>query len=250
MRPIDSFLLAVVQGIAEWLPVSSSGHLVLLRHISGMESGISFDIFLHFSALFVILVFFRKDILLIFSGLRHPDRKAGEYKLVVCILAATAITGISGLLLRPFMESLATIDVLPFTFLITSALLFASKMAGENRKMTIGKACFIGLLQSLALLPGVSRSGATISAAKIAGIDNREAFRFSFLLAVPAIAGAIILERENLEMMPASVLITGFLTSFLLGLASLCLLKKLLIREKFYLFGFYTLLISILSFLL
>ncbi|HNS31665.1 MAG TPA: undecaprenyl-diphosphate phosphatase [bacterium] len=249
MKLTDALLLAVVQGIAEWLPVSSSGHLVLFRYLFSMESGISYDIFLHLSALFVIIVFFRKDIVQIIKALVRREKKTGEYRLFINIINATLITGISGIFLRPHMEALSRIEIIPFTFLFTSLLLFASAIRNGKGKINTKSALFIGIMQSFALLPGISRSGATISAAKLAGADSEEAFRFSFLAAVPAIAGAILLEIKKLEMMPPALLLTGFAISLALGLVSLFFLQKILVRKKFHLFGLYTLALSFLLFL-
>jgi len=246
----DAFVLAVVQGIAEWLPVSSSGHLVLFRHLSGLEGGLSYDIFLHFSALFVIFAFFGRDIRNIAKSLTTRDRNSKEYKLAIYICAATLLTGIAGIFLRPYMETLETVKIIPFTFFATSILLFASRIRKGNSEITMKKALFVGIMQGFALLPGISRSGTTISAAKMAGASNEEAFRFSFLMAIPAIAGAILFEIKNLKMIPFALLLTGFLTSLILGLVSLFLLRKILVRNKFYLFGFYTLFLSVLLFLL
>ncbi len=249
MKLTDVIILSIVQGISEWLPISSSGHLVLFRHLISIKEDISFDIFLHFSALFVILVFFWKDIQKIFKGLKN-NRKSQESRLLLYIILATIPTGILGLFLRKYMDSLATVKTISFTFLITSLLLFASTIRSKNRRITIGKALFIGVMQGFALLPGISRSGATISAGKMAGLSNEESFRFSFLLAVPAITGAIVLEAKKITSLPISFLIIGFFTSFLLGLLSLFFLRKILVKDKFYLFGVYTLFLSIILFLL
>jgi len=247
---IDALILGAVQGIAEWLPVSSSGHLVVFRRLFGLESGVSFDIFLHFSALLVILIFFRKDIISIFKKLPQGGRRSSEFRFLLNVAAATAVTAIFGIFLRPYMASLSTIKTVPFTFLFTSLLLFASRKKGKTSHpgITLKKALFIGMMQGIALFPGVSRSGATISAAKMAGAENEEAFRFSFLLAIPAISGAILFEMGKLKMMPFPFLLAGFSASFLLGLASLSFLKKTLIKGRFHLFGFYTLALSLLLF--
>jgi len=246
---MDAFVLGVVQGIAEWLPVSSSGHLVVFRHLFGLEGGVSFDIFLHLSALFVIFIFFWKDILKVVRAFFSFDRKSYEFRLALYIIYATVITGLVGIPLKPYLESLASIYVLPFTFLITSVLLFLSARKSDGR-LSAGKAVFIGLMQGLALLPGVSRSGATISAGKIAGVKNEEAFRFSFLMAVPAITGAIVYNIKDFKVLPVPFLLAGFVTSLILGLCSMYILKKVFLSGRLYLFGFYTIALSILLFVI
>lgn len=242
----DAFLLGLIQGIAEWLPVSSSGHLTILHYLFGLKGNISFDIFLHLSSLFIIIIFFRKDIKELLKILLHRDFKSYNFKIILYIFYATVITGIAGILLRPYVE-LITIKYLPCTFLFTSLLLFISRRRGE-KKVDMKRALFIGLMQGISLLPGVSRSGATISAAKITGIDDGTAFRFSFLLAVPAIFGAVIYEIKEFENIPLSILLTGLFTSFFTGMVSLYFLKKLVLKGRLYLFGFYTLFVSIFLF--
>lgn len=246
---VDAFILGVVQGVAEWLPISSSGHLVVFQHLFGLEGGISFDIFLHLSALVVIFVFFRRDIIRVITGFFSFDRSCYEFKLGLYIIYATVVTGIAGIFLKPYMECLSTIEVMPFAFLITSVLLFSSarKSSGE---MDTKKALFIGLMQGLALLPGVSRSGTTISAGKIAGVRDEEAFRFSFLVAVPAIVGAVVYELKDFSPMPASFLLTGFVTSLIFGLCSLYILRKIFLSGRLYFFGFYTIILSVLLFII
>jgi len=242
----DAFILGLVQGIAEWLPVSSSGHLLILHHLFGLKGGISFDIFLHLSSLLVIIIFFHKDISGIIRALLVWDKKSSHFKWAVYILSATFITVIAGILLKPYLEFIS-IKFLPYTFLFTSVVLFLSAGKREG-SIDMKRALFIGLLQGIALLPGVSRSGATISAAKISGVNDEDAFRFSFLLAIPAILGAVVYELKDFETIATSFLITGFLTSFFMGLVSLYLLKKIVVKKRFYLFGFYTLFISLLLF--
>ncbi len=240
----DAFILGVVQGIAEWLPISSSGHLVVFRELFGLEGSVSFDIFLHLASLVVIFIFFRRDIARVGRAFFSFDRKSYEFRIALYIIYATVVTGVAGILLKPCVESLATLETVRFTFLITSALLFLSarKSGGE---INAGKAFFVGLMQALALLPGVSRSGATISAAKIAGVKDEEAFRFSFLLAIPAIAGAVILGIKDFTSLPPQFLLAGFVTSLFFGLCALYILKKVFLSGRLYLFGFYTLALSI-----
>lgn len=244
----DAFVLGVVQGISEWLPVSSSGHLVLFREFFSLEGSVSYDIFLHFSALIVISVFFHRDITKVSRAFFSFRKDTYEFRIGLYIVYATIMTGVVGILLRPHLESLGSLHVVRFTFLAISLLLFASRRT-LDRKINLKTALFIGLMQGFALLPGISRSGATISAAKIAGAGNEEAFNFSFLLAMPAIAAAVLFEIGEFRSMPVDFLITGFISSLLLGLVSLYFLKRMMLKGKFYVFGFYTLALSVFIFL-
>ncbi len=248
MSILDALILGIVQGVSEWLPISSSGHLVVFRELFGLEGSVSYDIFLHFSAIFVIIVFFNRELSAVVRALFSFKRDSYEFRLAVYILYATVVTCVVGLLLSPHISGLASLKVVRFTFLVTSLLLFLSRRGGSGR-ITLKTAIFTGLFQAMALFPGISRSGATISAARIAGAGREDAFRFSFLMALPAMAGAVILEIGEFRAMAPGILVTGFFTSLLLGLASLYLLRRILIRGRFHLFGYYTLALSLLLFI-
>ncbi|MCX8082399.1 MAG: undecaprenyl-diphosphate phosphatase [bacterium] len=245
----DAFFLGLIQGIAEWLPISSSGHLAIFHNIYGLKGNISFDIFLHISSLFVIIIFFQKDIRELLNVILKRDFDSYNFKLILYISYATVITGIIGFLLRQYIEGI-TKEYLPYTYLFTSFLLFLSARKRVQQKIDIKRALFIGFMQSVALLPGISRSGATISAAKITGVEEGEAFRFSFLLAIPAILGAVVLEIKEFERIPLQILIAGFFTSFFVGFVSLWFLKRIVSKDKIYMFGFYTLVVAIVLFIL
>ncbi|MCD6408163.1 undecaprenyl-diphosphate phosphatase [bacterium] len=241
----DAVILGVVQGITEWLPVSSSGHLVLFQKFLNLKGGISFDIFLHFSSLLVIFIFFWEDIKKVAKGFFSFKKELYEFKLGCYIIVSSLITAIIGIPLNFCLEKITFL--LPFAFFFTSLLLFLSRVDGEKR-MDFKRAVLIGFIQGISLIPGISRSGATISTARISGVSEKDAFRYSFLIAIPSFLGAVLIKLKDFKFISPSFLLTGFLISFITGIFSLYLLRKIVYTNKLYLFGFYTLMVGIFSF--
>lgn len=242
----DAIILGIIQGIFEWFPVSSSGHLIIFQKLLNLKTDISFDIFLHLSSLFAICVFFWKDIKNIGIKFFTFRKETYEFKIGLYIIIATFITGLSGLFLNNFIGIFENLLFLSGSFFFTSILLFSTKFIKEReRKINSKIAAVIGVFQGLALIPGISRSGSTITACKIFHINQKDTFRFSFLIAIPAILGAVILKIGEIKSISFPVLITGFSISFFLSLISLFLLRKVFLKGKFYLFGIYTLMVSI-----
>ena len=208
----EALVLGIVQGITEFLPVSSSGHLVLLQKIFGItEPVMLFDTAVHGGTLVAVLVVLRQDILNILRRIFQP--------LTLFIIAGTIPIVIAGLLFKDHIENAFTSGTfLCFAFLITSALLFLSEKFFRRSQavgfldrleegppsekfqdnMTIPDALFIGIFQAVAILPGISRSGATISAGLFRGLNRDFAARFSFILSIPAILGALVLQVMDL----------------------------------------------------
>ncbi len=239
-------ILGIVQGITEFLPISSSGHLAVLQRLFGItEDNLLISVTLHAGTLCSITLYYWKDLLKILT-----EKK---WWLVILLLVATLPLAFPGLLLKDMIEEASTdLWVAAGGFLITAILLLMWHRGDGNRKipgeMTLLDAIGIGLMQCLALLPGVSRSGATISTAGGLGLRTQDAARFSFFLGLPAILGATVLQARDL-FAPGSTadapqigyapLAVGFLVSFAVGYAALALLIRLLGKGKFRRFAYY-----------
>lgn len=241
--------LGILQGLTEFLPVSSSGHLVLLQHILDMKGGELLNIIvLHLATTLALVVFFFGDIVKAIKNLR----------LLLNILIVTAITGLIGILGKDYFTSLfSSVKTVAISLLITGIILvYTKRFLKYNRDIkdiNIKDATILGFTQAVSIVPGISRSGITISTLLFRKIDNNSAFKFSFLASIPAIVGAFILEVKELNLNLSSIqlnLIIGFISAFITGLCSLYILKIILKREKFFYFGYYCILISILSWLL
>ena len=242
----DIVILAVVQGICEWFPISSSGHLFIIRKLIGLKPNISFDIFLHFSSLLTIIIFFRKEILKLINVFYSFDKNNPYFKRLIYIISATFITGLLGLFLKNKEELLENKIFVSSGLLFTTILLFLSDRK-NGREINLRDAFLIGFFQGISLIPGISRSGSTISISKIIGIKNEDAFNFSFLIAIPAILGAVIIKLNEIKVIKFSFLITGFFVSLITSLITLYILKKILFKGNFKYFGIYTFFVFILS---
>jgi len=249
----QSFFLGLIQGIAEWLPVSSSGHLVLAQKLMNIDVPVAFDVWLHFSTLLVILIFFRHDIGRIISAVLRWKTGTDDFKLAVFITLATIMTALVVFPLKNLFErAFSSLLAVSISFFITGMLLLFSEKNQKSRNFTNKTAASIGLMQGLAFLPGISRSGSTISTALLLGIKKDEAFKFSFLIAIPAILGSSILELPDLisSGIPFKILSAGFITAFFIGFLSLLALKKIIEKRKFHYFAYYCFAIAIITFLM
>ncbi len=208
MSVMQTIWLAIVQGLTEFLPVSSSGHLILFAKFTSFEDqGLAVDIALHVGSLLAVMIYFHKDILQMLKGVFGkyflPDFSVQGNKLAYLIVIASIPALILGFWLRNFgMESLRSARVIGWNILIYGLILCIADKYGKNIKTTddIGgkQALLIGLAQCLALIPGTSRSGITITMARFLGINRSEAAKFSMLLSIPTILAAGALETYRL----------------------------------------------------
>ena len=237
----QAIVLGVVQGISEFLPISSSGHLAVLQVVFGMSlHGITFDIFLHVGSLVAVFVVFWKDI---WNLIRNPFQK-----ITAMLIIGTIPAVILGFLLRSHMDGLQHGVFLAIAFTFTGAMLiFADGITGSiktEKEMTYIDALMVGLMQALAIPPGVSRSGSTITGALMRGLDRETAARFSFLLSIIAILGAgaleaidVIREPETISYIPAYIV--GFVAAAVSGYFSIRLLLKLIKKAQLKHFSYY-----------
>ena len=250
MTLLDAIILGAIQGITEFLPISSSGHLVLGQALLGIVlPGNEFEVITHLGTLLSVFCIFWTDIIKLISGIR--DIKTKKYILYLTIATIPAV--VVGLTSKSFISVLfESIHLVSISLIFTGLILFLSqKLIQRSETMTIKKGFLIGLSQAIAIIPGISRSGMTISMGLALGISGKEAAKFSFLLAIPAITGAGILTLMDTSFstmtIPASSLIAAFLSSFIIGYLSLKWLFGLLESGKFHLFGYYCILIGLLT---
>jgi undecaprenyl-diphosphatase len=233
---IQGLLLGIVQGITEWLPVSSSGHLAIIQHYLGISVPIAFDVMLHFASLIVIIVFFRKDIKQIVYAALRRDFKSEEGLLFLFVVVGTIITGIIGVSLKhvfaSFFSSMAAVGG---ALIVTGAILALSRLGKGEKPLSLKSATLAGILQGFAVAPGLSRSGATIGGMLFAGIGRQKAIRFSFLLAIPAILGATALEADELALSGIAFesVAVGFIASAVVSYFSLKILMRIVMDKKF-----------------
>jgi len=231
---ISALIMAVIQGITEWVPVSSSGHLVLAERLLGYSGGLQFDVALHFGTLMAVFVYFGKDIIDIVEDIVKGKWKSENAKLGWLLIVASVPAAIAGLLFKKYFEvAFGSLGIVALGFGITGLILFiASLDLRVMRDKQIGwkKALFIGVAQALALFPGISRSGMTISSGLLLGLNEKNALKFSFLMSIPVIIGANIVAIGS-EKLP-SELIWATLIAFAVGLIVIHLLLKHILTSR------------------
>lgn len=257
MDIIDSIILGIVQGLTEFLPVSSSGHLELGKALLGdhsvPEESLLFTVVLHFATALSTIVIFRKDILEIIKGLFKPqfnEDRQFVIKIIISMLPAVFV----GLFFEEQLEQFFSGNILlvGFMLLITGLLLYlADKAKDTNKKISFKNALIIGVSQAIAMLPGISRSGATISTSVLLGNDKTKAARFSFLMVVPLIFGKIAkdimsgdLSYENNNIVSLSV---GFIAAFIAGLFACTWMIAIVKKSKLQYFAIYCFIVGLIA---
>ena len=234
--------MAVVQGITEWLPISSFGHLVIIEECLGLELPLIFDVMLHLGTVLVVLVVFWRDIVEIGKALVTLDFKTEAGKFALFIAAGSVPTALIGFFFHDIFESFShNMFVVGAALLITGFILFFSERRTADHKLTYLDSLLIGTAQGIAIAPGISRSAATISSGLLRRVKKEVAFRYSFLLSIPAIIGATVMESRdlvagNVDVLP---LFLGIIVSLVVGYISLRFLRKVVWKEKFHLFAYY-----------
>ncbi len=245
----SAFILAIVQGITEWFPVSSSGHLVIISKLLEFDNTLLFDVTLHFGTLMAVVVYFSKDIINILRDLFSFKFKTDNGRLGVYLIIATIPALVIGFLLRNVVEkNINNLGLLAMGLIITSIILFIGSLdihAGKNRKLNYWGALLIGCAQVFSIFRGISRSGSTISSGLLFGLDEKTAVKFSFLMSIPVVLGANILTIGT-NTLPAKFILPAFV-SFIFGLLSIHVLLKFVLKSKKNLrwFALYVLLVAL-----
>ncbi len=269
MDILKTLFLGVIQGLTEFLPVSSSGHLIIIETFMGGgseaegSSAMFLEIALHVATGIAVLFVFRKDIINIIRGCFSKDgfERKGALFYSSWVILATIPAALAGVLFNDQIDALFDTSkgntaayIASLMLFVTAALLiFSSKHSGINANnvkttginiggLTVVKALLIGVTQAIAIMPGISRSGSTIAVALILGVSREEAGRFSFMLALPAIFGAALLDARHINSIQSVLtpsLAVGFIASFVVGIVALKFLLTFIKRGKLYYFGYY-----------
>ena len=269
MDIFQAISLAIIQGLTEFLPVSSSGHLVILQNIFGLkEPEIFFDICVHVGTLFAICIVFFKEINSIIKSIfqiSSLSRSSGSLKnlfsenddirMAILIIIASIPTAILGLLFHKIAGKIfSSVHLVGIMLLATGAFLWTSrsiKSEGNDVKgITVGKALIIGLAQGIAVLPGISRSSLTIVTALFIGVGRETAAKYSFLMSIPAILGALLLELDGTGVPTNSstgIILLSVVVSAIIGFAALKVLLNMVKQKQLYYFAPYCWLIGIIT---
>lgn len=249
MTIIEAIILGLIQGLTEFLPVSSSGHLVLFGKIFGINGDfVLFSVIMHVATLLAVIVYFYKDI---WELIKHPFSK-NAIKLYIATIPTVLIV----LLFKGFIEDSFGGALLPFCFVFTAVLLIVSQILSKKVGKPISKtgAICMGIAQGIAVIPGISRSGATICTGLILGHDRKECAKFSFLMSIPIIIASMayellgVFKGEVVELVGVFQIILGFIFAFIVGLLSIKLMMKVVENLKLYWFSAYLAIIAVVSF--
>jgi len=262
-----AIILGIIQGLTEFLPISSSGHLVLFKDFLGFESpGILFEVFLHFATLIAIVIVFAKRIGKIIKAVfisririkgKHWVVKDENLALFFYLLWACIPSALIGIFFKSSIENLFSNPVfVSIMLLVTGSFLYSTRFIRCKKKHKHNglSSTMIGIAQAFSIIPGISRSGATIAAGLWGGLSKEASVEFSFILVIPAILGAMILELKELSMAIAAgsliIYIAGGLAAFVVGLVSLILLLKIVKNGKLHYFSYYCWLVGIITLLM
>jgi len=268
MSWLQAFLLGLVQGLTEFLPVSSSGHLAVAQAILGFEEPeVFFDVILHAGTLLSIFIFWRKDLLAMlreaFAAL-SAGRRAFSFAywrendargMILWVVLASIPTGIIGILFKePLEAAFGSLLAIAAGFFMTATLLILSRLFLSRAKgePTLGRSLFVGFMQGLAIWPGLSRSGTTITSGLLAGIKPETAARFSFLMSIPAVLGAVLLKLKDGggEGIGPDSLAVGFVSSAVSGYLALWLVMRFVRRGRLHVFAPWCALMGVLAVIL
>jgi undecaprenyl-diphosphatase len=244
INPLQAIVLSIVQGITEWLPISSSGHLAIFQNIFGFQN-LAFDVFLHLASIFAVIIVFWKDIIKLLD-----IRKRKNIKYILLIIIGIIPAGIVGFLFKNQIESFfSSIFYIGIFFILSGILIYSTKFSRvRTDKPTFLDSIFIGIAQAIAILPGISRSGATISSGLFIGLNKEEAVKFSFFMAIPIILGASFIELKDtaLSQISYATIILSFAITLLVSILTIKVLLRIIKGNNFYLFGIYNFILGIL----
>lgn len=273
MDILQAIIIGIVQGLTEFLPVSSSAHLVFVPYLLGTESSLAFDTMLHIGTLVAVVAYFWKDLVKMikafFSSLL--DLTKGNFrsqlhddpfkKLAWMVIIGTIPAGLAGILFKDFFEGLFNnIPAVGFFLLITGILLYGSEMVSRKvshkndlKEMSIKNSLIIGVAQACSIAPGISRSGATISTGLFLGLERELAARFSFLLSIPAILGAALVQVKDISsVLDISTVATlaGFIAAIITGYLAIKIVLKLISERNLLIFAYYCWIVGALALIL
>jgi len=262
MDYLQALILGMIQGLTEWLPVSSSGHLVIAQDLLGLKSSenLVFDLVLHMGTLTAVLVFFRVEFgRIVWSVLGWRLAKGPEQdklrRLAMLLIIATIPAALAGALFKQEIENAFNIQLVGVALMANAGILFTAwRFGSKGTKKSAGMvdAIVIGLVQVVSIIPGISRSGSTIGSGMLRGLERETAAVFAFLLSVPVLVGAFTFGMINLPSYDTTlpIAVIGFATAFLVGFASIGYLLKAVKSGRLWIFSVYCLIVGALVLLL
>ena len=246
---LEILILAVIQGVTEWLPISSSGHLAIAQEYLGLKFPVLFDVVLHLGSLLVVLAVFWKDVIRVLKAVARLDFRSQDGKLGLYVVLGSVATALIGFIFEDeFVSFFGNLYVVGVAFIVTGCFYILAYAFRWRTSQTVLldplRTIAVGIAQGVALIPGVSRSGSTIATGLLLKVEKREAFRFSFLLFIPAVIGATLLTALDagnflVAEMDLVSLLLGLATTVVIGYFSLRLLLNVVLKERLHWFALY-----------
>lgn len=268
MDILSAIIYGVIQGITEFLPISSSGHLALIPPLLKIDDpGVTFDLTMHIGTAFAVIIYFRSDLIAImreaFTILKLKGGSKNNHPFIKNILISTFVTGVLGLLMKNMASSWGrSPEVIVFNLSFFGLLMWLFDLKGSRKRdnaknelmatnLEIKKSIFIGFFQALAVFPGVSRSGSTLSISRLLGLNRLEAARYSFILSLPIILAGLLLKLPDSQGdIQISVVVLGVFISFIVGILSIHWFLKMISKWGLWVFFIYRLILSIIVLLI
>ncbi len=243
VRMVETIFLSLVQGITEWFPISSTGHLVIVQELFDINVSVAFDIMLHLGTLIGVILFLRKDLQSIFKAVLKLDFSGEEGRMLVYLALGTIPIGLAGFFLKGFFESLfKSLFATGVAMLLNGLILYSTRRAKPVRKLSALDSFLIGVSQAAAITPGISRTGITISTGLLRGVENDEAYRFSLLLSIPSIIGGSIVKLQDVSFEQEYWMIAlGILATAAVGYLAMGKVRKYVVKQSFHKFAYYCL---------
>ncbi|MBO3799349.1 MAG: undecaprenyl-diphosphate phosphatase [Thermoproteota archaeon] len=242
-RIIEMVFLSLIQGVTEWFPISSTGHLVIVQELFEMNVSVAFDIMLHLGTLIGVVLFLRKDLQSILRAFFKLDFSGETGKMLIYLVLGTIPISLAGFLLKGFFESMfKSLLATGIAMLLNGLILFSTRLAKPRKRLNALDSFLIGVSQAAAITPGISRTGITVSTGLLLGVENDEAYRFSLLLSIPSIIGGSIFKLQDVNFEQEYWMIAiGILATAAVGYLSLGKVRKYIVKQSFYKFAYYCL---------
>ncbi len=236
------FFLSLVQGITEWFPISSTGHLVVVQELLKINVSVAFDVMLHLGTLVGVILFLRKDLQSVLKAALRLDFSE-EGRMLIYLVLGTIPVGLVGFFLKGFFESMfKSLFATGVAMLLNGLILFSTRLAKPRRRLNALDSFLIGVSQAAAITPGISRTGITVSTGLLLGIENDEAYRFSLLLSIPSIIGGSLVKLQEVSFEQEYWMIAlGILVTAAVGYIALGRVKKYVVKQSFHKFAYYCL---------
>jgi len=240
---LETVCLSLVQGLTEWFPVSSTGHLVIVQELFNIKVSVTFDIVLHLGTLIGVILFLRKDLQSIIRAALKLDFSGEEGRMLVYIALGTIPIGLAGFFLKSFFESLfQSLFATGVAMLLNGLILYSTRNAKPSRKLGALDSFLIGISQAAAITPGISRTGMTVSTGLLRGVEYEEAYRFSLILSIPSIIGGSLVKLQEISFEQEYWMISlGILVTAVVGYLALGTVRKYVAKHSFHKFSYYCL---------